>query len=272
MAKDAKNAQDEEMRTLAWELAGRTGSELSFIIDGKAKGQFSIGALERGQDNYFVRIHDDYLDQNHVVDIPEGVLRERGFTEQIKAANSIYDRKNQEEERAVQRKKQLRKSRLKKSLIFSAIGLAALGGGKMGYNYLNNPERLKRIEEERELDEMAVAIVPEEIAKQRYKIKSERQEYDLLDNNEVAVYLICNYSDEKTPSNEADRLLIIRNGLEEFISAGWSFDAQDDAMELSKYWKNVDGNWINIPVTDETQKEYRALIREIYTSKQVNGN
>lgn len=267
----AKNLQDrlkdEEMRKLAWELAGRTGSELSFIIDGQASEQFYIGPLERSESNYFVKIRDDYLNQNHIVEIPEEILRERGFTEQIRAANNNYNKGVQQREAEIERKRQLKKSKIKKGIIFSAIGLAAFGGGKMEYNYLNNPERLQRIEEERKLDEMAVAITPTKmIGKKRYDLLSESVDYELGSGEKVLLYLVK--AEEGTP----DRLLIIRNE-EEFMSEGWGVDsAKGDALNLQYYWKNVDGSWLSVPVTDEKRNEYRDLIREIYDSKLTKGN
>ena len=218
---------------------GGTGSELSFVIDGKAREQFSIGTLERDKDNYFVKIHDDYLDQNHVVKIPEEKLRERGFTGQLRAANSAYEARIEDEERVVKMGKKLRKSRFKKALVLAGISLAMATSAKIGHNYLNNPERLQRIEAEKKeeerlekLDDMAIAIIPDIMKTERYKIKSERQEYKLGENTKVDAYLIDNYSDKETLAANLERLLIIKNNSEEFISDYWSSDADDDARVL----------------------------------------
>src|SRR3989344_2452696 len=98
----------EKLRSIIWQRAGTKDSGLDFIVG--SENQFTIGAIRRDDNGYFVVVEDAYQNQQHKAYLGEEDLRGEDFTADIREANFFYEKSKEEQARTEKIAKQRRNS------------------------------------------------------------------------------------------------------------------------------------------------------------------
>lgn len=213
---------------------------------------FYIGPIQRDWRGYYCEVRDTVTDAKTTKEyFLEQELRERNLSEEMRRANRDYAHASK---------------KFRKKMFWGGLGAtlaASIIGRGVYYKgvYQQTPEykereRVQQLEEQREkeLDEIAVSIIPE---------GAHPVLYHLGDNEDVFVYT------GKEGGEEA-RLGLLRNGIERFLSESWSSDPNGNAKNLEIYECRKDLGWLTLKgeeIPTEKRQEYSDLLAKIAKKK-----
>ncbi|MCA9485409.1 MAG: hypothetical protein KC506_01030 [Nanoarchaeota archaeon] len=266
-----------EMKNLIWEVAGKSETNLEWIVD--AKDQFRVGEVRRDDRGYFVSVTDIIGEKESKVYIPEETLRNEEFTDDIENANREYNLNKQYETLHEENRKREIASKLKKVALTTVLATGAtLLVGLTNKSY-NSPEKVAERERiklaetrEKEIDRKAVYLTDMLINKHssnpNWKPETEKKEYNLNDLGKVNTQIIT-----KVDQRGAKRFAIMPNENTMLISEYWTDYPSDDAKNLEYIEIKEGDNWIRVEdISDKRREEFRTLIERVYEMDSTNNN